>query len=559
VAKSRQHLRERWAGSVARSYWPYALLLCPVIAVLAVFPRWTVDDAFITFRYAHNLAHHGQLTWNVGEDPVEGYTGILMPALLAAANRLGYQPEQAAHVIGVLSLLLCVVGFVIFLERCRVHRLIVLGSATLLVTSPFLYTHALSGLETMLFASLLILSFGLIHEIVVGRERAVGVHARLAFLLLLLALTRPEGAALALFAPSILLARAREHHLLRRVVPAYVLLLYLPGLAYFLWRLSYYGFALPNTFYVKALSGGSISSIRSLYHFGRDYLLAPAVASFAVLLLLRKGRESGAGRSSGSAAASFGIFGLFSGIVVAFYSVSTLTMNFSHRFFAPFYPVALASLASLAGRALDQSNDVSRGITLARKVSLSIVIAGLALQLSLNARWMVREELPYVRGYSRLLASEHIPIGGLLRNRIPASEWLVVYFDAGAIPYVSGLRTLDFGSLNDEYLAHSKKLTAEDRTDYLFSKNAGALVFTSFAADRPDRGPAASQELAGRITKDPRFGSYVLLRRYDCAKWPNYYEFVYVRSDLLGSEDAARKELSSGGRLPPIEEVAGER
>ena len=35
--------------------------------VLASFPEWTIDDAFIYYRYAENLANHGVLTWNVGE------------------------------------------------------------------------------------------------------------------------------------------------------------------------------------------------------------------------------------------------------------------------------------------------------------------------------------------------------------------------------------------------------------------------------------------------------------------------------------------------------------
>ncbi|MGD1048590.1 MAG: hypothetical protein ABR899_07560, partial [Candidatus Krumholzibacteriaceae bacterium] len=41
----------------------------------ATSPRWVVDDSFILFRYADNLANHGELNWNLGEKPVEGYTG----------------------------------------------------------------------------------------------------------------------------------------------------------------------------------------------------------------------------------------------------------------------------------------------------------------------------------------------------------------------------------------------------------------------------------------------------------------------------------------------------
>jgi hypothetical protein len=49
-----------------------AILLAYSIKTVVKFPKWVVDDAFIIFRYAENLAETGQLTWNPGENPVEG-------------------------------------------------------------------------------------------------------------------------------------------------------------------------------------------------------------------------------------------------------------------------------------------------------------------------------------------------------------------------------------------------------------------------------------------------------------------------------------------------------
>ena len=34
------------------------------------------DDAMISMRYARNLVEHGELTWNVGDAYVEGYTNL---------------------------------------------------------------------------------------------------------------------------------------------------------------------------------------------------------------------------------------------------------------------------------------------------------------------------------------------------------------------------------------------------------------------------------------------------------------------------------------------------
>src|SRR3954465_2857630 len=67
-----------WARAPA--HWGLTVCLVATLAVATAqflrFPRATVDDAFITYRYAENLARHGELTFNVGGNPVEGYTGV---------------------------------------------------------------------------------------------------------------------------------------------------------------------------------------------------------------------------------------------------------------------------------------------------------------------------------------------------------------------------------------------------------------------------------------------------------------------------------------------------
>ncbi|MFC5290280.1 hypothetical protein ACFPM7_24775 [Actinokineospora guangxiensis] len=47
--------------------------------LLVVRAAWffTIDDALITFRYSANLAAGHGPVWNVGEDPVEGFTNFL--------------------------------------------------------------------------------------------------------------------------------------------------------------------------------------------------------------------------------------------------------------------------------------------------------------------------------------------------------------------------------------------------------------------------------------------------------------------------------------------------
>ena len=46
------------------------------------------DDAYISMRYAHHWAHHGEIVYNLGER-VEGYTNFLWVAILAGVIKLG--------------------------------------------------------------------------------------------------------------------------------------------------------------------------------------------------------------------------------------------------------------------------------------------------------------------------------------------------------------------------------------------------------------------------------------------------------------------------------------
>src|SRR3989344_5388213 len=134
----------------------YASVLYAAV-VMAIFPKWAVDDAYITFRYAENLALHGELNWNVGEPPVEGYTGVALPVILAGFIKLGISPVVASRGIGIFSFFLSLAVFFLILRRLKINEFISGLMLTLFATTPVLFTHATSGTETMLFMSAILL------------------------------------------------------------------------------------------------------------------------------------------------------------------------------------------------------------------------------------------------------------------------------------------------------------------------------------------------------------------------------------------------------------------
>ena len=240
--------------------------LMPLVALAGlIWPAWLSDDAFISFRYAQNLALGHGLVYNPGER-VEGYTNFLWTLMAAGVLRLGGDLALWSHASGVLLGVLIVVG------TCRMAGPLIgppwaLVAALLTGTSQslLLYTARGSGLETGLFTLLVLAGGGayLAHERLGPRGLAA---AGLAFALA--ALTRPEGllvfALTALHAglTAVMRQQGGPAERLRATLPP-LLALGAPFLAlfgpYFLWRLGYYGDLLPNTFYAK--TGGGLKQI----------------------------------------------------------------------------------------------------------------------------------------------------------------------------------------------------------------------------------------------------------------------------------------------------------
>lgn len=126
-----------------------------------------IDDAYITFRYAQNLANGAGLVYNPGE-MVLGTTTPLYAALLAGLSRL-LQMDDLPHLAWVLNALFDVVGVALLLwigkrltgKDRRPVSPIGLGAALLWAVAPFSVTFAIGGLETSLVITLLLASFAL--------------------------------------------------------------------------------------------------------------------------------------------------------------------------------------------------------------------------------------------------------------------------------------------------------------------------------------------------------------------------------------------------------------
>jgi hypothetical protein len=412
-----------------------------------------LDDTFISFRYARNLAEGNGLVFNPGER-VEGYTNLLFVLLAAACFPLGLDPllgtalVSVAAAAGVLALTVRlgralgalaggdrrpgepdVAGAVGFRPG------IGLGALVLLLTGEAFAYWSVIGLETVPFAALA--CAGLL--LLIREGRAERGHAS-AWVFILLSMTRPEGAyvcGVALTAAAVLDRRRNGNwrHVGRLAVTAGIAGAGLMALS--AWRLWYYGSLVPNTFHAKVTGGpGQLLT-------GLRYLLDWAVSSplLAASLLAPLALLSGRVRARlGRGHPIWLVYSVVLSIVLYNVVVGGDSMPF-FRFFAHVLPLLGLLAAFFAG---------ASGLTgrLGPRAGALVAVLVVAIH-AVAAHATVQPYRAFVAHRTAVVGSA---VGKWFGRHLPAGALMAVN-TVGALPYRSRLPTIDTLGLTDAAIA----------------------------------------------------------------------------------------------------------
>jgi hypothetical protein len=231
-----------------------------------------VDDAYISFRYADHLAHDQGLVFNVGER-VEGYSNLLWILILTPFSAMGIDLVAVSHILGlacsILTLILAVWGLrrVLHVESHAAATTV----ALFLASSGYFAGWSVAGLESGLHALLLLAAWlGWVIEFKSEKPK----RPFSAVLFGALALTRPEGALLALAAVfgHLILSRVHGRPLRSMRTLAFPILLSGIVLAHQIWRWGYYGpHLLPNSVQAK-VDGSRHQMIRGMQYVAKNFL-----------------------------------------------------------------------------------------------------------------------------------------------------------------------------------------------------------------------------------------------------------------------------------------------
>src|SRR5438132_5092913 len=187
----------------ARSLGPLAVPAAAAVtlAVATFRLRFGIDDAFINFRFAENLAAGLGPVFNAGER-VEGYTTPAWVFLLAGLHRLGAPLLGTAHVLGIAAAAttVLVAGALATRAAPRLGALAGAFAAVLVALHPGVVLWTASGMETCIF--LLLVLLGVAAGTMTEAAALAGVLCGLA------AITRPEAVLFGALVGAALAARA---------------------------------------------------------------------------------------------------------------------------------------------------------------------------------------------------------------------------------------------------------------------------------------------------------------------------------------------------------------
>ncbi len=437
--------------------WPAALAIALLLAHALTF-HFAVDDAYISFRYAHNLLDGHGLVFNPG-DPVEGYSNLLWVLLSAAGMAAGLDPLLWARLLGfaaAAATALLLPGLALRLAtagRSPARPVAGVPPARAAWAASFLLAAcgpvacwSLAGLETPLFTLLLLLAWRAALD-----RRAVTAGA----CALLLALTRPEGVALGLaFAAWAGLAPAGGRR--RWLAPAIVV----AGVAaHLVWRHAFYGAWLPNTWYAK--TGDLGGQLRTGLPYTAAFLPA-FLLPWALLPLAAPGGWTGAWRTVEWRRSLL----LLSGWLLYVTAIGGDMLGM-FRFFVPILPVSIA-----CGTAVLVSAPVPRP---RRALALVALLAAASL-------------VPSFAGRERRLIDAHLSLRNLGGWKLAAAglaqalppDATIALSPVGYIPWRTGFVTYDILGLTDRHIAHRRMAFTQGYAGH--EKHDGAYILSR----RPD-------------------------------------------------------------------------
>jgi hypothetical protein len=425
------------------------LIACVLLAALTFAGAQAVkpDDAFILLVYVKHLASDGVIAWNLHDGHVDGCTSFLDLLLKTAALKLtGADPVQIAFWLTLLWHVLSAVVAFFLVERAAADagraRAVALAclAGLLFASSPSLADGSQYLLETPLSV---VMALSLLGTVLLCRRYTGPLLVWLVMAAVFVSWARPEGLALATGSLAAVLFEQRKnlsHKALRGTAGGFALVM----AVYFVWRVHYFGYWAPNTYYAKK-SELRMNELRDGWHYVTRYaaqptgLMALLVALLVPLALLSRRWISPRARFR-TGVITLASLGSFAVVII-----SGGDCYAGARFLA--LPIALAVLGLMMAVAWS-TGWLRFALTGAALVLLCVQLAGTLPRIPTEAR-IISQHWPVQEGS---FPCEHL-FADRIHQAIPGGS--VAQTDFQMLKYFEDdLRVIDLHGLNDRAIAH---------------------------------------------------------------------------------------------------------
>jgi hypothetical protein len=495
----------RWLTQVL----PLAIAILAVILRVLPTPR-TIDDAFITFRYARNILSGAGFVYNWGERVLGTTTPLytLLMAVLAGVSGSANYAWLALTVNALADAITCWL-LVRLGEKLSGQRVVGLMAALLWAVSPMSVTFAIGGMETSVFICLLVLSANLY---VSGHTRSA------AFVCALLLLTRPDGA---LWVGPLLLDMSIRGLQARRWPLAEAGIFLLTLAPWIIFATLYFGSPLPHSIAAKSVAyrlSSEAALVRLIQHYGTPFFEHETLGNWWIFpgFIFYSTFSALAGLAVVRRDARAWPIVLYPWLYLAVFSIANpLIFRWYLAPPLPFYfLLILCGLAKLTSDISKSLRIKPEGETLARLATLFFLLASSFFLLSSLNEWVLHPDhgptspAPDMAWHQLELLYEDV--GRDLAAQGVTTQTVVAAGDVGALGFYSNAHILDtVGLMSPEASAYYPL----DPKLYVINYAVAPQLFLDY---RPDY--VVLLEVYGRagLFKDERFlNEYTLVRKIE--------------------------------------------
>jgi len=459
------------------------------------------EDAAMLMRYAQHVADGQGMVWNIGEKPIDGATDFLFTLVVAFFIKLGFSLNSSVHLIVMGSHILTV--WLVYWAIIRYHKVstwVAFASALYVAVGPAQW-YVATYFGTPFFALVAALTWVISNEYMRDSRRLWSVA--FAFSCLTLGLIRPEGVFLSLFilAATVYTKGMRKS---KTLIIDYVIVFAVLGGLFFLWRWSYFGYPLPNTFYKK---GGGHIFINGLENSLRNFavLTLPFILFFGLAL-----RDRGKMKAAVSALMPLVLFTLI-------WLFLAPDMNFMMRFQYAIMPILMISWPGMLG-----------GLWISKRTWPVLALLFVGLLAGRHVLFMQHYDLskPYQDGrYDAALmlaAYDH--------------NYTMAVTEAGQLPLYSGWKAIDTWGPNDQYITHMGYVDGAYLDEY---KPQLIMVHANYGPLNGNNQTKEWDKMVANLVAYARARNYTLAADYPL--YPSDGHLYYVRSDFKDSAEIIAK------------------